>query len=150
MTPYATCDEFTMVYSLKNVGPTEIRSVWLPYGTLRVNELLGGVFTIPFSSNNNTARDLSIHFAYLGYLLRTKNQTDSKELSENLMDRISTILEGNNPMILDDGSTLYADKGTRNDAWSNTKEYKTIFDMRGAIDQRVDPDQIDDLWDEDV
>ena len=70
---YANYTDFTAVYSVRGVSETEINSYWLSYGALRTNEALGGYFTVPFSSNNDTAKDLSIYFAYLGILDRQKS-----------------------------------------------------------------------------
>lgn len=141
---YATFSEFTQVYSVKGVSEAEISSVWLPHGALRVNEALGGPFATPFSDDNVTARDLSIRFAYLGILVRTHRQDDSAELRDELSRRITDIRRGNTPMITDSGDTLFVSEA-RNDAWSSTQDFKPTFDMRDAIEQRVDPDLIDDL-----
>jgi len=146
---YATFSEFTQVYSLKGVSQADISSQWIPYGALRVNEALGQCFTTPFSSNNETAKDLSIHFGYLGLLLRTRNQTDSEELRNDLMSRVSMICSGNSPMITSSGETMFPEATTLNDLYSTTQTYKPVFDMRNAECQRVDPDWIDDLNDED-
>jgi len=150
MTTYATYAQFTQVYSVKGITEADISSYWLTYGALRVNESLGGVYTTPFSSNNETAKDLSIHFGYLGILYRTRNQTDSEELQKEMERRIKAIVDDNMPMILSDGSNYFADTDTTLDAWSSTQDYKPVFDMRDDICQRVDPDLIDDLNDEDV
>ena len=149
---YATFSEFTAVYSIEFVSEAEINSSWLPYGALRVNESLGRCFTTPFSSNNQSAKDLSIRFAYLGYLLDTRNETDSEELDKNLTTRVTDICCGNAPMILDDGTSIFPDltAGSGTDAWSNTQQYKSTFDMRDAEDQRIDPDLIQDTWNMDV
>lgn len=146
---YATYSEFTQVYSLSKISEAEISSAWLPHGALRVNESLGGAFTIPFSSNNYTARDLSIHFAYLGILKRTRNQTDSQELDECLQRRITDITCFNTPMITDSGDALYADKPGKYNVFGSTAEYKNTFDMRDPVFQRVDSDLIRDLNQED-
>lgn len=147
---YATYSEFTAIYSLKHVSSSEITAHWLPHGALMVNEYLGKCFTIPFSTNNETAKDLSIHFAFLGVLERTRNQDDSGELREHLENRIKNICEGNAPMITTSGEAIWPDIADKYDAWSNTQDYKSTFDMRDAINQRIDPDLIEDLWDEDV
>jgi tRNA A37 N6-isopentenylltransferase MiaA len=138
-----------MVYSERNIPQTQIESFWLPYGALRVNEALGGSFTIPFSSNNVTARDLSIHYGHLGILLRTRNETDSEELQKSLEGRIEDIIENNKPMVLEDGTRLFSEALGENDSWSNNENYNPTFDMRDAEDQRVDPELIDDTWDND-
>ena len=147
---YATYSDFTAVYSIKGISQAEVSSVWTFYGSLRVNELLGKVFTTPFSSNNHTARDLSIGFGYLGVLLRTRSQEDSEELRTSLLFRVSEINSGNAPMILDDGSSVFATGNSNFDAYSTTQDFKSVFDMREIINQRVDPDLIDELWNEDI
>lgn len=149
MTTYATFSEFTQVYSINGVSQDEINNVWLPYGARRINEELGAAFTIPFSSNNETAKQLSIEFGYLGILLRTRDQNDSQEMREDLMDRIADIACHGKPMILTDGTGINPSKLTQAQFWSNTQDYKSVFDMRNASEQRVDPDQLNDLWAED-
>lgn len=149
---YGSVDQFLAVYSAETLEITssEISTHWMPYGALRVNEKFGGIFTMPFSSNNYSARELSIDFAYLGILLRTRQQDDSKELKKDLDERVKDMLKNNTPMILDDGTAYFADGSTLTSAWSTTQDYKNTFDMRNAINQRVDPDLINDLWDEDI
>ena len=148
MTTYATYSEFTQVYSLQGITEAQINSYWLPHGALRVNEELGGLFTIPFSDNNQSAKDLSIHYAYLGILTRTQKTDDSDELEEQLDKRIQTIIE-RNAMVLTDGSRLSVDGSIQHEVWSNTQDFKPVFDMRQDIDQRVDPDLIDQNWSDD-
>jgi len=147
---YASFLEFTAVYSIQFVSEAEINSSFLPYGALRVNESLGKCYATPFSSDNLTAKDLSIHFAYLGYLLKTRNQTDSEELSKDLQLRVTDICCGNAPMITNSGTSLFPENTAGAEAWSNTQDYKPTFDMRDPLDQRVDPDLIDNIWLEDV
>ena len=144
MITYADYSEFTQVYSVKGVSEAAVNSQWLPYGALRVNEGLGSVFTLPFSTNNQSAKDLSIHYAYLGLLLRTRNQTDSEELLKDLNLRITDIRCGNQPMITTTGEAVYPESTSRNDFWSTTQNYKPVFDMRDSLEQRIDPDQLDD------
>jgi len=148
---YGTTDNFLQVYSaeIADITSEEIQNQWMPYGALRVNERLGRVFTIPFSSNNHTARDLSVKYAYLGILLRTRNIEDSKELKEDLDLRIKDIVDSNAPMVLDSGLSMFADGTSTLSSWSNTSDYKQVFDMRDAEYQEIDPDLLDDLWDED-
>lgn len=150
MTVYATYSEYTQIYSDKGVSESEITSGWLPYGALRVNECLGGYYTTPFSSNNATARDLNIHFAHLGILLRTRKQDDSPELQKSLERRCASLTSSGAPMITDDGVPIFPNANNVFDVYSNTKDYKPVFDLRDPINQRVDPDQLQDEWDEDI
>ena len=141
---YATYSEFTQVYSLKGVSQTEINSYWLPHGALRVNENLGGFFTTPFSSNNHTARDLSIHFAYLGINARARtSQPQDIPIRNELEQRITDITCGNAPMILDDGSLIQSPT-TKFNAWSSTQQYEPMFNVLEPEQQRVDCDYVID------
>ena len=105
---------------------------------------------MPITYATFTARDLSIHYAYLGMLVRTRNEKDSQELKAELDQRIKNLKKGNMPMITDTGTTIFASNNSAMDAWSSHQNYKPVFDMRDAKDQRIDPDLIDDEWDRDV
>jgi len=149
---YATFADFTAIYSLSpRVQQAEVESHWLPHGALLISEFLGKCFTIPFSSNNETAKDLNVHFAYLGILERTRNQNDSEELSNALMMRVKNICEGNAPMITTSGEAIFAnDLNNKFDAWSNTQNYRNTFDMLDAECQSIDPNLIRDELDKDL
>lgn len=147
---YATVDEFTAVYSLKGVSSADINDTWLPHGALRVNEELAGAFTVPFSSNNYTAKDLSIHFGYLGLLMRTRKQDDSPELREYLQSRVAAMVSSGTPMMTDSGDAIYASNNIKNEFWSSRETHKPVFDMRDAEQERVDPDLITDLNQQDT
>jgi hypothetical protein len=147
MTPYASWEDFSRTYSAEafRISRIEVESAWLVHGYLRVNESLGRCFSVPFSSNNLTARDLNVQFAFLGILERTRNREDSIELRNSIMGRISDICSGNSPMITDEGQPIY---GGENKIWSSIQNYKPVFDMRDPINQHVDSNRLDDEWDE--
>lgn len=148
---YATFSDFSAYYNARGIEESEITNQWLPHGALVINERLGGSFTTPFSSNNETAKDLSIHFAYVGILNKTRNQTDSQELRSYLDERVASLVSSGNPMMTTSGEAIYASSNSpRFNAWSNTENFNNTFDMRCAEDQRIDPDLIDQLFDEDI
>jgi len=151
VSPYATYAEFTQVYSIRGVSESEISNYWLQHGTLRVNEALGGYFTLPFSTNNETAKDLSIHYGYLGILSRQRSGTvDELKIKQEIIDRVTDITCGNVPMILTNGTGLSTEGAARFDAWSTTQDFTNTFNMLPSDEQRVDPDLIDetrqDVW----
>lgn len=146
---YATYSEFTAVYSYKGVSQEAINSYWLPHGALRVNEAFSPLYTTPFSSNNWTAKDLSIQFASLGILVKTRKKDDSLELKKEIAIRVTDITSGNKYMMTDEGMAILPSGDTKHTAWSETMEYKPTFDMRDAVDQRIDPDRLDAEWDAD-
>lgn len=144
---YATYSDFTAVYSTKGISQAEISSSWLPQGASRLNEELGGYFTTPFSSNNYTARVLNIKYAYLEIL--TRNRTAQKEattLENDVGKRIKGFQKNGNPMILDDGNSLFSNT-TKFNAYSTTQQYDPTFTVLDAKEQRVDPDLKRDQFD---
>jgi len=147
MASYATVVEFEGQYPNTRVTSSDLFDTWLVRGTTRVNESLGKCFTTPFSSNNQTAKELSIEFAYLGILKRTR-AADSDEMLELVNTRVTNICSGNAPMVTTDGEAIFA-TGVNNSVWSNTKQHNPTFDMRRPVRQRVDPDLLDELEDRD-
>lgn len=148
--PYATYSDFTMVYSFEGVTQSAISSYWLFYGSQRVNTALSRLYTTPFSSNNWTAKDLTIQYAALGILVKTLDPEDSLELESQIKKQITNITSGGGSMIDVSGNAIPPDiEDPRRTAWSNNMNYKPTFDMREPQEQRVDPDLIDDLWNQD-
>ena len=149
MTPYATYAQFTAVYSLAGVPQAQVESYWLVMGTAWVNEQLGRYYTVPFSTNNLTARDLCIQHAAFRVRQRTLKAEDSEELGAELRRRVKGLAAGD-PMMLDDDTLLYPSGGGTAAVWSNTMEHKPTFDLREPEAQRVDPDRLDELEDDDA
>ncbi len=150
ITYYASFADFTAQYSLRGSTDEEVNSDYLYYGWNMVNINLGACFTLPFSSNNATAKLLNVMYGYYKYALKTQNQDDSGEIKDNLDEIIENLCTNNAPMVLTDGTALFAQGNQLNQVWSNTEDYKTVFDMREPVDQRIDPDKIQAEWDEDI
>ena len=147
--PYATYADFTAVHSLQGVSQAEVNSVWLPKGASVLDSKLGAFYSVPFSDNNRTARQLNVDFAFLEYLIvRTRRQDDSEELNNHLTGRIEALQKGMELMMTDSAAAIQP-SGGREDAWSTNQDYNPVFDMRDPERQRVDPDRLDDLEDAD-
>lgn len=144
MITYANYTDFTLVYSFEFVSQTAIESYWLQYGALRVNEVFGCKYTLPFSSNNYTAKDLSIHYAALGILERTLNQEDTGELKSSIMERITNVTCGGCFMISTSGEIIDGKENALSYVNATNQNYNPTFSMLPAEDQVVDPDYIED------
>ncbi len=145
---YATYSEFLFFYPNTKETEANITSAWLPYGAVRVNECLGDLFTAPFSVNNYTAKQLSIDFAYLGLLIRSRPGDDSVELKEALDGRIEKI-RNQGVMIDDDGAKITTPETGLNEIWSNNQPYHPTFSMLENPEQElVDVDRIKDELDD--
>lgn len=142
--PYASFAQFTQVYSLAGLSQAQLENHYLPAAARYVDGRLSPAFTVPFSSNNLTARDLNIHAAYYLFVRgRTTKQTDSDEVKALLDDWITSLVSSGGAMALSDDTTLVPSAGTTV-AWSNVMNYSPTFNMLDATEQRVDPDRQDD------
>lgn len=108
---------------------------------------LSGAFTLPFSSNNVTAKDLTIDIAYA----KTQMYRDVDKY-KLVMDRINDVTKmlksGNMGMVLSDGTVIYADKNnSAAKAYSTTQDYPSVFDMGDVLDMGVNSSQLSDEYD---
>jgi hypothetical protein len=142
--PYATYANFTAVYSVSGLSQTALENHYLPAGARWLDSKLAKAFTVPFSSNNVTARDMNIYSAMLLFLQgRTSKQDDAAELRAFLDAWISDLTSGNGSMSLAD-DTVLVPTGAQYQAWSTTRVYQpTLANMLDAEDQEVDPDRTD-------
>ena len=146
MSQYATFAQFTAVYSVRGVGQPVIDE-FLQQGSTMLNERLGNQFTTPFSSNNLTAVELSRDFAMYLLQVRTITPGDSAEIKELIDDRIEALMNGA-PMSTTSGDAI-ATIDPSNTVFSTHETFKSTFDMRDESFQRVDPDLIEQLDEED-
>ena len=148
---YATYAQFTEVYSLRGLSQADINSGYLPKGALRVNEFLGNGFSLPFSSNNQTARELNISYSYLEYLkANTLKQDDGDELEAWLDKRITMINCGQTPMITDSGDRLFPDQvSTLSKAYMPYMTRNNTFNVGSTLNQHVSCDLLEDIRNDD-
>ena len=137
---YATYSDFNTRYATR-MSEAEINSHYLPYASARLESLLGGAFTVPFSSNNLTARDLTMELGYLMVLRRGKGPQDYQAFADTLAAQLGDLRDGRQPMITTSGEALFA-QPIGEDIWSSTARYHTVFDLRDAPRQQVDPQNL--------
>lgn len=135
---YATYAEFNARYSTK-LTEAEVNSDYLPFATSRLEGLLGGHFTVPFSSNNMTAKDITIDLAYLMILQRSREPKDFEGFGRAVNTRLSALTQGAEAMMTTSGEAIFS--GTaQNVVWSNTARYKTVFNLKDALHQKLPED----------
>jgi len=119
--------------------PEAVESQYILYGENELDRRLGPYFTVPFSSNNVTARDLSIDLSYAKVIIY-----DDPEKYEKIMDHVDTmigeLIDGTMAMVTDSGDQLISNN--TNSAWSNTMGYHSAFGMGDFPTFRVDSDQL--------
>lgn len=116
---YATYGEFNIRYATR-LQETELTSHYLPAASHRLEGMLAPWFSLPFSTNNLTAQDLTIDLAYLMILQRTKEPKDYQALADAFSARVQAIREGAEAMVTEGGSTLFAQASAPR-VWSSTE-----------------------------
>lgn len=148
MTVYGNPDGFFGRYPqiATKVTSADVSSVYLPSASEWVERSLARMFTLPFTSTNATAKELTYTRALLVHRLRTTNPDDSKELAEDLKESIAALLDGSAAMTFETSAapifagpvfTLpqYAPFGTHAD-------FEPTFSMDDTVNQQVDPDML--------
>lgn len=120
-------------------GSSEVGSVHITYAEAYLESRFSGYFTIPFSSNNLTAKDLSIDLTYLR--IGNFGQKDRKIFRDEIEDRIKQIKLGNDQMITNSGDSL----GSVGEAvYSPHQNYHPVFGMDDEFMFDVDSSQLID------
>lgn len=141
---YITYDDLKARYpDIDRISSTDVNSYHIVFAENELDGMMASRFTVPFSSNNQTAQDLSLDLAYLR--VGNISMEDRKMLRDELKFRINELLRGNEQMRLADGTFLQSVGET---VWSNTMDYHPAFGMNDSKWLRIDSDQLEDEADE--
>ena len=121
-------------------GAEEVSSAHIIYAENELNGRLSPKYTVPFSSNNMTAKDLSIEISYVR--IGNINTDQRSELIESIDKRIERLLSGDEDMMDDTGEIVQISVGGT--IWSSTMNYTPTFGSGDIEDFVVDPDLISD------
>ena len=121
-------------------GADEIASVYIVYGEAFVDAQLSNKYTLPFSKNNMTVRDLTIDCVY--WRASRFNLEDAAEVKEVFFETIKMLKKGQMSMIDVNGDVVGVKKEIG--IYSSTESYHSSFGMRPTIEQHIDPDLIED------
>lgn len=147
--PYANWEALIARYPEFNKlgGNQEVNSSYIHPAERELDSRLGIFFTVPFSSNNYTATDLTLEIVYARYY-QTLNP-DKAELKQKYIDsRITALISGNAAMIASSGGVIGAIEGATGIAYSNTMSYHPVFGMGDIADFHADSAQL--TYEEDV
>lgn len=111
---------------LPNATSPDVQSTLIQYAEVYVHSRLSGSFSIPFSSNNYTARDLVIDAIYMQNV-QTRQPAKGKALGSSLDDKIKALCDGKMQMV--DVNGVVCQAATGDPAWSSTMNYHPTFGM---------------------
>ncbi len=122
-------------------GSKDVSSAFLTFSDNEINGLLSSYFTVPFSSNNMTAVDLSVELSYARIGVTKIEQSDA--IRDRVMSRVNRIKSGAESMMLSDGTVL---KSSGEVVYSSDEDYNHTFGVGDVSEMFVDSSQ---LYDED-
>lgn len=116
----------------------EVNSWHIPYAIAQLESALCNQFTVPFSSDNLTAVDLSVDLTYVRLALGKLDK--AKEVQEATLAKIDRIQSGEEGMMIVDGT--YAVAG--GNAYSSHADYHHTFGVGESTEFIVNSAQLQD------
>jgi len=126
-------------------GASAINSSYIVFAEAQVEGALSSSYTVPFSSNNLTVKDLVIDLTY-GKVISFKDLKKSKAVMDSVEHRIKMLRSGAMSMVTDNGDVLSS--SGQGSIWSSTDKYSPSFDMNDAENQCIDLDMQQDQYDD--
>ena len=122
----------------------EVNSFHTPMAQSEIEGLLSTHYTVPFSSNNLTAKDLVSRLCYSR--LASLDEEERRAIRTELYERIERLKNGEEQMLTSSGTVLQPNvAGT---AWTENEDYHPIFTQDDPLMWEVDSSQIRELRDE--
>lgn len=118
----------------------EIQANLILMAEASVHSRLASRYSVPFSSSNYTARDLTVDTLYVQNQL-TRQPEKAKALQENLDARIAALLSGAASMV---DSTGAATTMVGDTIWSSTQNYPPVFGVSDIEASIVSSEQVYD------
>ena len=141
----ATWSECVQIYNVltRVTSGTGVGSAQLEFAETEVQGYLSSHFTVPFSNNNLTVKQLVIDMTYLK--VGNLNLDDASALREQIYERMNALKNGSATMMSNSGESL----GTtdKSSVYSTTQNYHPVFGMSPTTSFIVDSSQV---YDEEV
>lgn len=122
---------------LPNISSADVQNGFIAMAEAVVHSRLAPRYSVPFSSNNFTARDLAVDMLYIQ--TQTARQPEkAKAVREYLEDRIKALLSGGASMVNSAGAALVMVGDT---VWSSSQNYAPVFGMGDVEHAMVNSEQ---------
>lgn len=109
--------------TLKIADATQADSSWVMYAVAELHARLASGFTVPFSSNNLTAKDLAIDLTF-AKVYRYKDTEKAAAVTSHVAGQINMLLSGAMQMLTTSGEAIVTAGGP---VFSTTQDYHPTF-----------------------
>lgn len=127
---------------IAEIGGNDEMADNIQYGESHIEGELAGYFTMPFSSNNLTAKDLCIDATFMK-IIQFQDTEKYDLIAKSLNQRLDDLRSGKTMMAVSSGD---AQVGVGAVAYSTTQNYTPSFDMNDPEDQWTDVNQQEDEY----
>lgn len=117
-------------------GSVAVNSSFLVFSEAEIESRLASHFTVPFSDNNLTVKDLCIDMSYAR--LAVGKVDDAEDIRASVLERINALKAGEMTMLTDSGDVVLAGASAM---YSNTASYHTAFGVGNVLDFFVNSNQ---------
>lgn len=121
----------------------DVNSYHIPYAQAELETLLASKYTVPFSSNNMTAKEMVRQLTYAR--IAPVGMDDREKIRDRVISLVDRLLDGSAVMMTDSGA-LSPDASSG--IWLSTEDYHPVFTVDKPEHWVIDEDQIEDLRDE--
>lgn len=135
---YLQANDLFVRYSQVSDTPANIESHYIYYAENYLDSLLGPYFTVPFSSDNITAKDLSLEWTYI--LTADLKFEDREKREAHWLKKIDRLIDGKAGMQVSSGQVLSIGGTISN----TTQSYHPTFGVGDIEDYLVDSSQVHD------
>lgn len=120
-----------------------------------INGRLAKKYTVPFSPApqqvKSMAQDLSFYYIMRRFFTQHAKKDDNEWLENyktDVMDELIAINEGA-AVIVDNSGSIIDVRTDQQQLWSDVEDYNPTMDNRNEIAQRIDPERIEDEYEDD-
>lgn len=130
---------------LGDIGEAVINSSYIPLAEAEINGLLAPYYTVPFSSNNLVAKDLTLKRVYIEAGTFSTEKYDHRSAAySHWLKRIKRLQTGEEVMTTIDGTVVAPALAIM----STTTGYEGTFSLLDAEQQTIDPDLLQNIADD--
>lgn len=121
-------------------GSVDVGSNYIVYAEAEIESKLAPAFTVPFSSNNLTVKDLCIDMT-LAKILMFKDTKKAEMIMGSIDARVKALLDGTAQMVTTSGVGQAIEN---HPYWSETMDYHPTFGAGNLLDFHVSSDRLYD------
>jgi len=119
-----------------------VNSFCIAMAEAELNSRLATAYTVPFTTAYPVIKDLTFDLCY-AKMMMSQNVEEYQKFYDNVIERINRLVNGDDLIYTDDGSTISPETGASSEIWSSTMDFEPTHSMldaehpQSAVDQNL-------------